>query len=201
MVNYLARLGWSHGDDELFTREQLVQWFDGQHLSKSAAQWDVAKLNWVNAHCIKAADDARLAAMVGAQLMSRGVAAAGADAALQARRCALFKDRCATVVELADWIEMYFVPVRARPEELQPHFAETVRLALTALREKLAEAEWTKAAIGLALKETLAAHGLKMPQLALPLRLLLCGRPQTPSIDAVLELFPRDAVLVALREV
>jgi len=200
MVNYLARLGWSHGDDELFSREQLVQWFDGQHLAKSAAQWDVAKLNWVNAHYIKAADDQRLAALVGDQLASRGVATAGADAGLQVRRCALFKDRCATVVELADWIEMYFVPVRAKPEELQPHLNDAVPAALAALRETLADIEWSKAAIGQALKQTLAAHGLKMPQLALPLRLLLCGRSQTPSIDAVLELFPPDAVLYGLRE-
>ena len=67
MLNYLARLGWSHGDEELFSREQMVQWFDGEHLSKSPAQWDAAKLAWVNAHYIKLCDDARLAGLVGAQ--------------------------------------------------------------------------------------------------------------------------------------
>jgi glutamyl-tRNA synthetase len=200
LVNYLARLGWSHGDDELFSREQLVQWFDGQHLSKSAAQWDAAKLNWVNAHCIKAADDSRLAALVEAQLASRGVAVDAAEAGLQRQRCALFKDRCATLVELADWIEMYFVPLRASAEELAPHLTPAVRQALTALTQRLEVAEWSKSGVALALKETLAEHALKMPQLALPLRLLLCGRAQTPSIDAVLALFPRDALLVRLRE-
>ena len=68
MVNYLARLGWSHGDDEIFSREQLVQWFDGNHLAKSPAQWDAAKLRWVNAQHIKQADDARLAPLVQQQL-------------------------------------------------------------------------------------------------------------------------------------
>ena len=74
MLNYLARLGWSHGDEELFSREQLVQWFDGQHLSKSPAQWDPAKLAWVNAHYIKQTDDATLAALVAAQFARRGTA-------------------------------------------------------------------------------------------------------------------------------
>ena len=64
MNNYLARLGWSHGDDELFTLEQMVAWFDGSHLNKSPAQWDPAKLLWVNAHHMKQADDARLATLV-----------------------------------------------------------------------------------------------------------------------------------------
>ena len=73
MLNYLARLGWSHGDDELFTREQMVQWFDGSHLAKSPAQWDPAKLAWVNAHYLKQADDSRLAALAAQQLARRNV--------------------------------------------------------------------------------------------------------------------------------
>ncbi|MBI3369325.1 MAG: glutamate--tRNA ligase, partial [Burkholderiales bacterium] len=99
MLNYLARLGWSHGDEELFTREQMVAWFDGSHLAKSPAQWDAAKLAWVNAQYLKQADDARLAALVARQLDTRGIAAGG-DARLSAM-CALFKDRCNTTLELA----------------------------------------------------------------------------------------------------
>src|SRR5437868_2784921 len=90
MLNYLARLGWSHGDEELFTREQLVAWFDGSHLSKSPAQWDAAKLAWVNAQYIKAKPDAELAPLVAAQLKKRGIEV---DDRLPAI-CALFKDRC-----------------------------------------------------------------------------------------------------------
>ena len=77
MINYLARLGWSHGDDELFSREQLVSWFDTRHLSKSASQWDPKKLNWVNAHYIKQMDDAELAERVARAWPS--AAAAGKD--------------------------------------------------------------------------------------------------------------------------
>lgn len=199
MVNYLARLGWSHGDDELFDRQQLVAWFDGSHLARSPAQWDAAKLNWVNAHVIKHTPDAELAALVSTQLAARGVAAA-ADERL-ARMCVLFKDRCATLVELADWLGMYFVDVSPREEDRAQHVTGAVRPALQALRDRLAEIDWDKGTIAAVIKETLTAHGLKMPQLAPALRVLVCGRVQTPSIDAVLELFARETVLRRLQGV
>ncbi len=123
MMNYLARLGWSHGDAELFSREQLVGWFDGQHLAKSPAQWDPAKLNWVNAHYLKLTADETLAALVSKQLARRAI-----DAPVDARLsqlCALFKDRCATTVELADWIGMYFVQVSASPAEVWRRMSPT----------------------------------------------------------------------------
>ena len=199
MLNYLARLGWSHGDEELFSLAQMVVWFDGSHLSKSPAQWDAAKLSWVNAHYIKLADDARLAALVAAQLNGRGVALP-ADAPLAAM-CALFKDRCSTTVELADWLAMYFVPVAAPADELAAQLSEALRPALLSLRDRLAAVAWDKAAIAQAIKDTLAEHKLKMPQLAIPLRLLLCGRAQTPSVDAVVALFDRHTVLSRLRRI
>jgi glutamyl-tRNA synthetase len=197
MLNYLARLGWSHGDEELFSREQLVQWFDGEHLSKSPAQWDPAKLSWVNAHYIKQIDDGRLAKLVDVQLKRRGIDVAQPDHLK--RLCALFKDRCATTVELADWIGMYFVDVKASAEDLAAHVTDTVRPALATLGAKLESAEWSRVGIGHAIKETLAAHGLKMPVLAHAARVLVCGRAQTPSLDAVLELFARETVLLRLR--
>ena len=197
MLNYLARLGWSHGDEELFSREQLVQWFDGQHLSKSPAQWDAAKLAWVNAHYIKQTDDASLANLVAGQLKRRGIQVEAGDAL--SRMCALFKDRCATTVELADWLAMYFADVSPSAEDRALHVTDAVRPAVQALREGLANVEWNKAAISSAIKQVLAAHALKMPQLAHAVRVLVCGRAQTPSLDAVLELFPRDTVLARLR--
>ena len=197
MLNYLARLGWSHGDEELFTLQQMVQWFDGSHLARSPAQWDPAKLAWVNAHHVKLADDARLAQLVQEQLASRGVVTAELE--LLARASALFKDRCSTVVELADWIEMIFVPVPPRDEDVAAFVGEAVRPALRSLRERFTEIVWDKATIAAVMKETLAAHHLKMPQLAPALRVLVCGRTQTPSIDAVLALFPRATVLARLQ--
>jgi glutamyl-tRNA synthetase len=199
MVNYLARLGWSHGDDELFSRAQLVAWFDGKHLAKSPAQWDAAKLNWVNAHEIKQTPDAALAARVSEQFRRRGLQVA-ADTTLE-RRCALFKDRCATTAELTDWLTMYFTEVTPRAEDVAAHVTDAVLPALQTLRRLLGDAAWDKASIAAAIKQTLAEHSLKMPQVAHAVRVLVCGRAQTPSIDAVLELFPRETVLARLRGV
>jgi glutamyl-tRNA synthetase len=197
MVNYLARLGWSHGDEELFDRVQLIGWFDGQHLARSPAQWDVAKLNWVNANRLKQTADDVLAGLVAVQLRRRGIEVGAAERL--APLCALYKDRCATVGELADWLRMYFEGVAPSEADLAAHVTAAVRPALLALGERLAAAEWTKAGIAAAIKETLAACGLKMPQLAHAVRVLVCGRTQTPSIDAVLALFPREVVLARLR--
>ena len=198
MLNYLARLGWSHGDEELFSREQLVQWFDGEHLSKSPAQWDAVKLAWVNAHYMKLTDDAKLAGLVAAQFRRRGIEVAADE--LLARMCALFKDRCATTVELADWVVMYFASVEPSAEDLAANVTEVARPAVQTLRGKLASVAWNKPAIAAAIKETLAVHSLKMPQLAPAVRVLVCGRVQTPSLDSVLELFAREKVLARLQE-
>lgn len=198
MLNYLARLGWSHGDEELFSREQLVQWFDGQHLSKSPAQWDAAKLAWVNAHYIKQTDDVTLAPLVLAQLDRLGAAGQAGDSLN--RMCALYKDRCATTAELAQWLAMYFAPVSPSADDLAAHVTDAVRPAIATLRDKLSGIEWNKPSIAAAIKETLAAHALKMPQLAHAVRVLVCGRAQTPSVDAVLELFTREVVIERLQE-
>lgn len=198
MLNYLARLGWSHGDDELFTREQMVQWFDGSHLAKSPAQWDAAKLAWVNAHYIKQADDARLASLVAVQLAKLGMNAE-ADEKL-ARRCALFKDRCNTTVELAQWLAMYYADVVPKAEDAAQHLTDAVRPVLRSLADRLEGlGTWDAASISAAIKATIGELGLKMPQLAVPVRVLVCGRAQTPSIDAVLALFARETVLLRLR--
>ncbi|MEK8048974.1 glutamate--tRNA ligase [Ideonella sp. DXS22W] len=197
MLNYLARLGWSHGDDELFSLEQMVQWFDGSHLAKSPAQWDPAKLAWVNAQHLKAADDGRLAGLVVTQLAKRGIAAA-ADARLAAM-CALFKDRCSTTLELTDWLAMYFAPVTPSDEERAAHLTDAIRPALATLVAQLDAAAWDKAGIAAAMKATLTQHGLKMPQLAMPVRVLVCGRAQTPSVDAVLALFDKKMVAERLQ--
>jgi glutamyl-tRNA synthetase len=197
MLNYLARLGWSHGDEELFTREQMVAWFDGGHLSKSPAQWDPAKLDWVNAHYLKALAGPSLLTLARTQLRRRGIVAPADETLLRA--CAVFKDRCSTGAELADWLAVVFAEVTPSADDLALHVPEVVRPALATLRDKLASVDWTKAAIATAIKETLAAHGLKMPQLAPAVRVLVCGRAQTPSLDAVLEVFERETVLRRLR--
>ena len=195
VVNYLARLGWSHGDDEIFSREQFVSWFNLDHLGKSAAQFDEAKLRWVNGQHIKAMADEQLAPLVAAQLAKRSMVA---DARLPAI-CALFKDRCDTTVVLADWAAAFYADVQVKPEDLVLHVTDTVESALQTLAEKLNSCEWGKAAIAAAIKEVLTAHSLKMPQLAMPVRVLLMGTPQTPSLDAIIALFSKQEVLKRLK--
>jgi glutamyl-tRNA synthetase len=118
-----------------------------------------------------------------------------------AARCALLKDRCQTTVELADWIAMFFAAPAPAQADLDQHVTDAAKTALRTLREKLATAAWDKAGIAAAMKETLTAHAIKMPQLAIPLRVMVCGRTQTPAIDALLALFRREDVLDRLRAV
>jgi glutamyl-tRNA synthetase len=200
VVNYLARLGWSHGDDEIFSREQLIEWFDLDHLGRSAGQFDEAKLRWVNAQHMKRCDNAVLATLVTEQLARIGVTAT-ADTHLAAL-CALFKDRCSTTVELADWLSIYFRDVQPTDEDRAAHLTEAVRPALLGLAQRLeALGAWDVPSIAQALKDTLAEFKLKMPQLAVPVRVAVCGRAQTPSVDAVLSLFDKKIVLNRLRGV
>ncbi|XAH22394.1 glutamate--tRNA ligase [Xylophilus sp. GW821-FHT01B05] len=197
MVNYLARLGWSHGDDEIFSREQFLQWFNLDHLGRSAAQFDEAKLRWVNAQHMKAASDEMLAALVAEHLRARGITA---DERLP-RICALLKDRCDTTVALADWAQRFYGDVQASPEERAQHLTPAAVAAVGTLAAKLESCEWSKPVIAAAIKETLAEHSLKMPQLAMPVRVLAMGTAHTPSVDAVLELLDRQILLARLKNV
>ncbi len=194
MVNYLARLGWSHGDDEIFSRAQFLEWFNLDHLGRSAAQFDDAKLRWVNAQHLKATADDVLAPLVQAHLQQRGIQT---DERLVAI-CGLFKDRCDTTVALADWAMAFYADVSPKAEDLAQHITPAVEPALALLADKLGTCNWDKQGISAVLKEVLAATGLKMPQLAMPVRVLVMGTPQTPSLDAVLSLCQRQKVLERL---
>ena len=198
MLNYLARLGWSHGDDELFSREQLVQWFDGAHLSHSPSQFDFAKLAWVNHHYLKALPDANLAQHVSPRLARRGVQHQAPGSPDLAAVCGLFKDRAETLEMLADLAcKMWHTPAEINPawrEELNGHLNPVVNSALAELAFALDACEWNKAGISEAFKGTLSMFGLTMPQLAIPVRLMVFGRAQTPSVDAMLALMDRELV-------
>ena len=195
MVNYLARLGWSHGDDEIFTREQFIAWFNLDHLGRSAAQFDEAKLRWVNAQHLKGMDGAALAPLVARHLHDRGIAANAQLPAL----CDLLKDRCDTTLALADWVCKFYADVTPSAEDLATHLTPAVQPALRSLLEALGDCVWDKAGISAAIKQVLTQHTLKMPQLAMPVRVVLLGTPQTPALDAVLALFDRSTVLARLR--
>jgi glutamyl-tRNA synthetase len=195
MVNYLARLGWSHGDDEIFSRAQFLEWFNLDHLGRSAAQFDEAKLKWVNAQHLKAMSDDALSQHVQPFLAKLSVVA---DERL-ANICGLFKDRCDTLVVLAQWISAFYLDVVPNPDEKAQHVTEAVKPALAVLAGKLTTCAWDKASIAATIKETLGETGLKMPQIAMPVRVLVMGTAQTPSLDAVLALSHREKIIERLK--
>jgi glutamyl-tRNA synthetase len=196
MLNYLARLGWSHGDDEIFTMAQFTQWFDLDHLTKSPAQFNHEKLDWINNHYIKQADNARLADLIRPMMIAHGAVFDGAPDLPSV--IALMKDRINTLNELAVAAMLFYRQPQPDEALLTQHLNEAIKPALAQFAQQLQSVAWDKAALSAALKETLAAHQLKMPQLAMPLRLLITGQLQTPSIDAVIALFGRDVVLARL---
>jgi glutamyl-tRNA synthetase len=197
MLNYLARLGWSHGDDEIFSMEQFCAWFDLDHLSKSPAQFNPEKLAWINNHYIKLADNARLATMV-KPLMERD----GADfsnAPDLPKVIGLLKERAHTVNEIGVAAMLFYRKPVPDAALLTQHFTDAVKPALADFAARCASVEWNKESLAPMIKEVLAAHTLKMPQIAMPLRLMLTGQLQTPAIDAVLELLGRDTVIARLQ--
>jgi glutamyl-tRNA synthetase len=175
----------------VFTKKQLVEWFDLRHVSQSSAQFNPEKLAWLNQQHIKAAPDAQLIAVLDDEFAKRG-ADLRSGPPLE-RVLPLIKDRANSVPQLADEAMLFYAYVPSAtpvpPDALQ---------ALGVLKAKLETAAWEKPAISDAMKQVLKETGLKMPQLAMPLRQAVTGRTQTPSIDAVLELLGRDTVLSRL---
>ena len=193
LVNYLARLGWSHGDEEKFSRDQLVEWFDLEHISKSPARFNPEKLAWLNQQYMKEADDERLAELTKPFLVAGGTEVARGPALAQV--ISLLKERASTIVELANSAVYFYKPVDAADELKKQHMTPDVEPALRELRELFSKIEWSRAAINEAIKSVVAAHKLKLPKIAMPLRVMVTGTTQTPSIDATLDLIGRDAVL------
>jgi len=199
LLNYLARLGWSHGDDEVFSVAQLVEWFDLAHVSRSPAQFNPEKLAWLNQQYMKAAPDARLAELVEPELRKRGAQLRwnNEGGPPLTRVVALLKDRASSINQLADEA-MLFYEVEVNPGT--PDWDENVGKALRMLKARLSTAKWERPALNDTIKDVVKSSGLKMPQLAMPLRRLVTGRSQTPSIDAVLELLGRETVLLRLSQ-
>jgi len=194
VLNYLARLGWAHGDAEIFSREQFIEWFDLEHLGKSPAQYNPEKLAWLNNHYIKMGDNARLADLTRPFIEALGGKVEGASLA---DVIALVKDRANTLKEVAQAAMLFY---RGEPQAdaalRTEHLTDEIRPALQALAAQLAALpEWKREGISATFKAVLAEFGLKMPKLAMPVRLLVAGQLQTPGIDAVLELFGRETVL------
>ena len=193
VINYLARLGWSHGDDEVFSVAQFCEWFDLDHITPSAAQFNTEKLKWLNNHYIKQTDNAKLAEKVRPRLEARGIKVS--DSPSLAAIIGLYKERISTLNELADAAEVFYIDLHPDAALLDVQLSAEAIPALRDFAESMKSVAWEIPAISAAIKEVIAKHGLKMPKLAMPLRVMLTGQTQTPSVDALVVLFPREMVL------
>ncbi|MBS4096072.1 MAG: glutamate--tRNA ligase [Sulfuricella sp.] len=195
LLNYLARLGWARGDEEVFDLDQFVEWFNLEAISKSPAKFNPEKLLWLNQQYIKGADKQRLADLA-KPFMERDCCdcdtAGGPDLAEVAD---LLRERVNTVEELADAAVYFYRQLDPAPELLAQHVGADNLPALRDFADKLQSCEWNRTAIHDLVKTTATAHGLKMPKIAMPLRILVTGESQTPSVDAVLMLIGREEVL------
>ena len=199
VLNYLARLGWSHGDAEVFSVEQFCEWFDLNHITASAAQFNTEKLNWLNHEYIKKSDPSILAALLKPFLKNLGIdVAAGPDLA---RVTGLLRERTPTLLEMAEAARYFFVRPGTDPTMLGAHLSEEAKPALAELKEVLRSITWAKADIGAAIKSGVSKHALKMPQLMMPLRVLLTGQTQTPAIDSIMDVLGREETLTRLDSV
>ena len=196
VLNYLARLGWSHGDDEIFTMTQFCDWFDLDHITPSAAQFNTEKLNWLNAYYLKQADNDRLVALVRPRLAARGIEVTEAPS-LQAI-VNLYKERVTNLNELADAAAVFYTELTPNAALLAQPLTAEAKPALDEFIASLGDVDWEPAAINALIKRCIGAHGIKMPKLAMPLRVLLTGQTQTPSVDALVALFPRELALKRL---
>jgi glutamyl-tRNA synthetase len=196
VINYLARLGWSHGDNEIFSVEQFCNWFDFDHITPSAAQINTEKLNWLNSHYLKLADNSRLVKLVQPRLEARGIKIS-ATPSLEAV-VAMYKERVATLNELTDAAEVFYIDLHPKQELLDLHLTADAIPALKEFAQCLETVSWEAPVIAALIKEIIGKHGMKMPKLAMPLRVMLVGQTQTPSVDALLSLFPRELALARL---
>lgn len=188
--NYLLRLGWSHGDDEIISDTQALEWFNLEHLGKSPARFDFEKLNAINLHYIKQADDKRLADLI---------AKNESEKALLQRAMPVLKERSNTLVALAEDAKWLF------EVKMDTQAAEKLAAADKKLIQKASEtlaniSDWTKENIEAEFKKFMEKEGVKMGQIGPALRALLTGTMHSPAIFDVMAILGKDEVLARLQK-
>ena len=198
ILNYLGRLGWSHGDAELFSLSQFVDWFDFDHVNKSPAQFDPTKLRWINQQYMKEADDERLAALVQPVIDASGGRSEDGPPLIQV--VALLKARSETLGILADEASMFYVDNTPAEELLTEYLTTAVRPVLADLASVLAALpEWNADVINASIRDMLKKYRLKMSKLAIPVRVCVFGRTNTPDLATVLSLAGKSRVTERLQ--
>lgn len=199
VLNYLARLGWSHGDDEIFTMSQFCEWFGFDHITPSAAQFNTEKLNWLNAHYIKQAELGRLAVDIAKRLADAGIQVS--DRVDLQGVIALYRDRASTLNQIAGSIAYFYRKPNIEASLLEKYLTPEILPVLTALFEELQDIEWTREKLHEVIQGAVTQNALKFPKVAMPLRVMLTGSDQSPSIDAVMVLLGQEESLARMRSV
>jgi glutamyl-tRNA synthetase len=192
VVNYLARLGWAHGDDEIFSREEFLGWFDLSGLSSSPGRFDPDKLRWVNEEQMRRMDPEELGRRLVLYLRQAGLDPAAGPAPGPVAE--LLRERVSTLTEMADAAHYFYATVHPSADEVALQVTDANRPALHELLAEFETIDWTRAALGGALKAAASRHGLKPPQVMMAIRVLVAGTRETPAIDAVLALLSRSTV-------
>ena len=196
ILNYLARLGWSHGDDEIFSMTDFFQWFDFDHITSSSAQFNTEKLDWLNSHYIKTLPLDRISVAIESYL--KALIKTPIDVDLLKKSIEIHRERANHLTTLAKDIAYVFEYPKPNPEDFAKHINDEALSLIKNFQAALIEIDWTKEAIHNAMNEVVTSHAIKFPKLAMPLRVLLTGIAQSPSIDAVMAILGRDETLKRL---
>jgi glutamyl-tRNA synthetase len=196
ILNYLARLGWSHGDDEIFSMTDFCQWFDLDHITSSSAQFNTEKLDWLNSHYIKTLPLDRISSAIEPYL--KKVVHTPIDQNLLIGAIDIHRERANHLTNLAKDIAYIFEVQKPNQQDFEKHInAEALEL-IKSFQGSLNRIDWTKEAIHNVMNEVVTLHAIKFPKLAMPLRVLLTGIAQSPSIDAVMAILGRDETMKRL---
>ena len=196
ILNYLARLGWSHGDDEIFSMTDFCQWFDLDHITSSSAQFNTEKLDWLNSHYIKTLPLDRISSAIEPYL--KKVVHTPIDQNLLIGAIDIHRERANHLTNLAKDIAYIFEYQKPNQQDFEKHInAEALEL-IKSFQASLNKIDWTKEAIHNVMNEVVTLHAIKFPKLAMPLRVLLTGIAQSPSIDAVMAILGRDETMKRL---
>ncbi len=195
MVNYLARLGWSHGDQEIFSRAELIEKFDIADVGKSAGVFNPEKLEWLNAHYIKESDPRALANLLLPFIEARGYARP--DVPWLARAVATLQERSKTLVEMVEMGDFYFADrIVYDPKAAEKFLTSDVTAPFRALAERFGSVSpWEIGTVETAFNEVIERLGLKLAKLAQPLRVALTGKTVSPGIFEVIQVIGKDRVI------
>ncbi|MEW5790972.1 MAG: glutamate--tRNA ligase [Pseudomonadota bacterium] len=198
LLNYLVRLGWSHGDQEVFSREEMIRYFHIEDVNKAASVFNPEKLLWLNAHHIKHSDPAQLAERLRPFLQQRGVDPDAGPALAEVVRTQ--QERARTLVEMADnSLFFYRAPAAYEPKDAAKHLTADALPLLEAVRQAFEALEdWSAPAIHELVNRVAEAAGAKLGKLAQPLRVAIAGRAVSPPIDVTLALLGRAETLARL---